>query len=155
MDVNSDLSLTGYGIGDLFGFSVSWANDLAADGNPDVIVGAPKNDSATGSRANTGCIYVYDGGSSMDNIPDWHRYGGSAGDHFGWSVCGAGDIDSKGNSQLVVGAPYNDTGGDDVGEVEVLMIPEFPPLLLVVILLRPLFLMICASKKRRKKQDEN
>jgi hypothetical protein len=36
--------------------------------------------------------------------------GGSAGDRFGYSVSGAGDIDDDGNDDIVIGAPYADNG---------------------------------------------
>jgi hypothetical protein len=45
--------------------------------------------------------------------------GQSSGDRFGWSVHGAGDINSDGYDDIIVGAPYNANGGSGAGAVYV------------------------------------
>lgn len=80
----------------LFGHSVSDAGDIDMDGMGDVIVGAPL------AQDGTGRVLVYDGHAN-EVAHDWK--GENPGDHFGWSVSSAGDIDDDGFSDLVIGAP--------------------------------------------------
>ncbi len=102
-----------------FGFNVTYLGDINGDGYYDVAVGAPYNDSADGSRADCGAVYIFFGYPSMDlyhgkNI-DVARanvsiYGANAGDHFGWSVADAGDLNGDGYDDMIVGAPDALTG---------------------------------------------
>lgn len=89
---------------DSLGFSVSSAGDVNGDGYDDIVVGAPKNDAA-GNGA--GRAYIYFGGLSFDNIPDLILTGLHAGDEFGCSVSGAGDVNGDGFDDVIVGA-WND-----------------------------------------------
>lgn len=91
--------------GDDFGRAVADAGDVDQDGFPDVVVGAPRAD---GNGANSGRVLVYSGrtGELL-----WQRDGDFAGDLFGWSVDGVGDIDGDGASDLIVGAPSWDNNG--------------------------------------------
>lgn len=111
-----DLILTGGSAGDWFGLSVSAAGDVNGDGYADIIVGAPRND-VGGTDA--GRAYVYHGGSSMDNVADVTLTGLSAGDGFGISVSGAGDVNGDGYSDVIVGAHGSDAGGIDAGRAYV------------------------------------
>jgi len=94
-----------------YGTSVAPAGDVNGDGFGDVIVGAESD--GTGGKA-----YVYFGGSSPDAVADLTLTGEASGDSFGHSV-GAGDVNGDGKSDLIVGAPYNDTGGVDAGRAYV------------------------------------
>jgi hypothetical protein len=94
-----------------FGFSVSGAGDVNSDGYDDVIVGARGADNAV---FNSGAAYVFSGqtGSLLHTLvsPYQEIYG-----RFGKSVSGAGDVNSDGYDDVVVGAPaetyvYNDAG---------------------------------------------
>jgi len=151
MDSTSDLTLTGETAGDRFGYSVSGAGDMDDDGAPDVIVGAPFYDDGTDTDA--GIIYIYKGGSSMDNTADWADKGENADDHFGWSVSFAGDVNNDGYQDVVVGAPgYDDTTPDpdntDAGKSYVLStIPEFT--MMAVPLSIVLVVLIIRRKKKR------
>ena len=133
MDSASDVTLTGEGAGDKFGYSVSCAGDIDCDGGPEVVIGAPYH--TDGGRAACGAIYIFFGGSGMDSTADYTYYGESAGDHFGWSVGFCGDIDKDSLQEVIVGAPdFN----NDAGKAYVLyetIIPEFPILILPMILI--------------------
>lgn len=95
-----------------FGFSVSDAGDVNADGIPDFIVGAPyaNNDGGT--------AYVLFGSSSLGSNSPLYVTSLNGGNGFaitysggtyttGWSVSGVGDINADGISDLVIGAPDN------------------------------------------------
>ena len=110
MDNVADIILTGGGANNYFGFSVSSAGDVNNDGYPDVIVG-------TGS--NIGKTYIYYGGPAMDNIADviFTR----PGEYLGYSVSAAGDVNSDGYSDVIVGAngkAYIYYGGSPMNNVE-------------------------------------
>ncbi|MBL0055239.1 MAG: FG-GAP repeat protein [Chitinophagaceae bacterium] len=93
-----------------FGFSVSSAGDVNGDGYSDVAIGAPYYDD--GANADEGRAFVYHGSAaglsaSPNNIPDDAN---QAGARFGYSVAFAGDVNSNGFSDLIIGAPYFDDG---------------------------------------------
>ncbi|HMS35107.1 MAG TPA: FG-GAP-like repeat-containing protein [Ignavibacteria bacterium] len=100
MDTVSDVTMTGEGLNNYFGYSVSSAGDMNNDNYGDVIISALRNNSYTGKA------YVYFGGAAMNNIADVSMYGETAGDNFGLSVSGAGDVNDDGYSDVIVGAPY-------------------------------------------------
>jgi len=112
VDNIADVTMTGVTSGDLFGTSVSAAGDVNGDGYSDIIVSANVND-AGGSNA--GRVYIFFGGTSMDNIADVIMTGEAAGDLFGSSVSTAGDVNGDGYSDVIVGAHSNDAGGSGAG----------------------------------------
>ncbi|MBK8983682.1 MAG: FG-GAP repeat protein [Ignavibacteria bacterium] len=112
MDSTADVVLTEEAANDYFGNSVSSAGDVNSDGYSDVVVGAPGND-AGGNNA--GRAYIYFGGNAMDNTADVILTGAATGDYFGSSVSTAGDVNGDGYSDIVVGAKFNDAGGNDAG----------------------------------------
>ncbi|MBV6479512.1 MAG: hypothetical protein HGGPFJEG_02286 [Ignavibacteria bacterium] len=103
---------TGYAADDYFGYSVSNAGDVNGDGFDDVIVGAPQNDAAA---ADAGRAYIFFGGNTINSGVDVILSGAASGDKFGWTVSGAGDLNSDGYDDVIVGAPFNDNGGADAG----------------------------------------
>ncbi|MBK8553117.1 MAG: FG-GAP repeat protein [Ignavibacteria bacterium] len=107
-----DVILTGAAAGDKFGISVSSAGDINGDGFFDVIAGANFND-AGGSNA--GRAYIYFGGNTMNNVADVILTGASVNDYFGSSLSSAGDVNSDGYIDVIVGAIRNDAGGTDAG----------------------------------------
>ena len=103
---------TGYAADDFFGYSVANAGDVNGDGYDDIIVGAPQNDAAA---ADAGRAYIYFGGNTINSGVDVILNGVAAGDKFGWSVSGSGDLNSDGYDDVIIGAPFNDNGGTDAG----------------------------------------
>jgi hypothetical protein len=103
---------TGETAGDYFGIT-SGAGDVNDDGYDDLIVGACRND-AGGTSA--GQAYVFSG---VDGDTLCIFTGEAAGDYFGNSVSGAGDVNNDGYDDLIVGALYNDAAGDLAGRVYV------------------------------------
>lgn len=116
MNARPDVVLTGEAAGDRFGISVAGAGDMNKDGIADVIVGAYQNDAG---GLDAGRAYVYYGGPSMSGRPDQIWSGASAGDLFGFSVAGAGDVNHDGYSDAVVGAYQNGAGGKGAGRAYV------------------------------------
>ncbi|MEM3342658.1 MAG: FG-GAP-like repeat-containing protein, partial [Thermoplasmata archaeon] len=81
-----------------FGFSLA-VGDIKGDGTKnDLIVGAPWNNSGAG------CVYIFYGGPSEDNISDLKIDSPDNG-RFGYSVS-AGNFNGTGPDELVVGEPY-------------------------------------------------
>ena len=115
-DVIPDLILSGEAAIDRFGFSVAGAGDVNGDGFADLVVGAFSND-AGGNDA--GRAYVYHGGPTADPNPDLVLTGEAAGNQFGISVAGAGDVNADGFADLIVGAPTNGAGGFNAGRAYV------------------------------------
>ena len=100
--------------GDNFGFSVSRAGDVDGDGFDDVIVGAV-GDEPNGARSGSARVF-----SGLDGSILYTFEGDSAGDRFGFSVSGAGDLNGDGFADLIVGARQDDNNGTDSGSVRVL-----------------------------------
>ncbi|MFT7619598.1 MAG: hypothetical protein ACI97A_003254 [Planctomycetota bacterium] len=84
---------------DFFGVSVSGLGDLNNDGFDDFAVGAFGDDD---QGLDSGSVRVFSGfdGSTMMTL-----YGLAAGDRFGTSVSGTGDVNNDGTNDFVVGAP--------------------------------------------------
>lgn len=107
------LTLEGGFNGEELGAAVAGAGDVDADGAADWLVGIPSADTG-GSDA--GRVLLLQGGAAPDVVPDWTRDGAAAGDRFGATLGGAGDIDADGFADFLVGAPGTDgPGGSDAG----------------------------------------
>ncbi|HMS64667.1 MAG TPA: FG-GAP-like repeat-containing protein [Ignavibacteria bacterium] len=98
MNNAADVTITGEPGGSSFGASVSSAGDINGDGYADVISGAYAYNTFTGK------VYVYFGGSSMNNVVDAALTGEGTGNSFGRSVSSAGDINADGYDDILIGA---------------------------------------------------
>ncbi len=91
MDTNADVTINFQNQG----IEISGIGDVNNDSYDDVIVG-----SADWNEA-----YIYYGGANMDSVSDLILKGEYDGDYFGMSVSGAGDVNSDGYDDVIVGAP--------------------------------------------------
>jgi hypothetical protein len=106
--------INGSSQGNLFGWDVSFADDVNNDGLWDIIVGAPGNNSDTGSA------YIFNSVNSLSSFLDSSNAyltlnGKSPGDGFGFSVSSAKDLNNDGFSDVIVGAPFADNPETDLG----------------------------------------
>ncbi|MDY7076464.1 MAG: integrin alpha [Chloroflexota bacterium] len=118
----ADWSVTGDQASAHFGAAVSTAGDLNGDGYTDVIVGAPDYDSV---QSDTGTAFVYHGSPTglTTGSADWTTTGDQTAAHFGTAVSTAGDVNSDGYADVIIGAPRVDVSGTttltDTGQVYV------------------------------------
>ncbi|MBI2890719.1 MAG: FG-GAP repeat protein [Nitrospirae bacterium] len=118
--------------GDLFGTSVAGAGDVNGDGRGDFIVAAPDADSdpvaCPAGASERGVVRVYSGADAQILA----RFcGDAANDYFGWSVGSAGDINTDGRPELIIGAYLADATVADAGKAYVFRLsqgiaPPFP-----------------------------
>jgi len=90
-----------------FGSCVSGAGDLNNDGFDDIMIGGSDK------------VYVYYGGLPMDTIPDLIINGEGRWADFGTSLSFAGDVNNDGHTDLLVGAPYSNAVGNNMGRAYV------------------------------------
>jgi hypothetical protein len=130
------LQYTGELGNDNAGRSVAGAGDTNRDGLADILIGALGNDEG---GADAGAAYLIPGslvpasaglGSGVPIV----KLRGSGNENAGFSVAGAGDANSDGFADILIGAPLNDTAGTDAGAAYlVLLRPGLPPNSLLVI----------------------
>ncbi len=88
--------------GSTLGFGLAAAGDINDDGEPDLLVGAPP-----ATSADTGFVRLYTA-STGALIQEFSS--GMAGDAYGDSAAGLGDIDGDGVDDFIVGAHKSDSG---------------------------------------------
>jgi hypothetical protein len=95
-----------------FGFCVSGAGDVNADGFDDFIVGAPFADAGTIAEAGYAAVYSGATGTVL-----YEYYGSSDNSWLGYSVAGGGDINGDGFDDFIIGAPRTPLSWIYKGEV--------------------------------------
>ena len=112
-----NITITGEGADDDFGWQVAPAGDVNGDGVQDLIVGAPSNDAVAGFA---GRAYIFYGPlTGKINAADANAIisAEAFGDNLGFSVASAGDVNNDGVDDIIVGARSNDTRGIQSGRV--------------------------------------
>jgi hypothetical protein len=112
VDVNFDLFLGTATSLDYFGESVGSAGDVNGDGYEDLVVGARGFNVTPGPIVDAGVAFVYFGGPASDDVADLVIPGAISNGELGASVAGVGDVNNDGFDDLIVGAPEDDTGGE-------------------------------------------
>ncbi|MEO8352620.1 MAG: integrin alpha, partial [Chthoniobacteraceae bacterium] len=122
LDGTNGFKITGVGVYDQFGFTVSRAGDINGDDFDDLIVGAPY---AQANGVISGAAYVVFGQanafaatlavSTLDGSNGFKISGTAAGDEAGFAVSGAGDVNDDGFDDIIVGARLADANGSDSG----------------------------------------
>jgi hypothetical protein len=146
-----------------FGWSVCGASDFNDDGYPDLIVGAPQNDSSDGSKNAAGAVFIFYGGSSFVNDScinaDNVSYGENTNDNFGWSVHSAGDVNGDNYLDIIVGAPkFDNNSYTDAGKIYILStdvkhtIPEYSQIIIPILFL---FMLITYVRNNAHKTQVN
>ncbi len=113
----ADITITGEGAGNDFGWRAAPAGDVNGDGIQDVIVGAPSYDGIAGFA---GRAYLFHGPFNGDiNAADADAIisAQAFGDNLGFSVASAGDVNNDGFDDIIVGARSSDANGIQSGRV--------------------------------------
>ena len=110
---NADVRLEGNQTGAELGASVAGVGDVNGDGFSDVIVGAPLFNNG---QTDEGMAFVYHGSAGgVSENADVRLEGNQTGAELGASVAGAGDVNGDGFSDVIVGAPFFDSGQSNEG----------------------------------------
>ena len=108
-------SITGDGSADAVGTSVS-TGDVDGDGLPDVVLGAPGQDSLGGRAHVVMGADLTAGTHSLGDVSHVSYTGATVFGDAGFSVASGHDSDGDGLDDLVIGGPGNSGGGTDAGE---------------------------------------
>jgi len=122
---NANASFIGEDSGDWSGGSVACAGDVNGDGYDDFLIGA-SDDEDGGSGA--GQSYLILGSAAADwgmdfDLSDANAsfWGEDAGDHSGWPVASAGDVNGDGYDDFLIGASNDEDGGADAGQTYLIL----------------------------------
>ena len=128
LDGANGFTITGIGLVDQSGYSVSSAGDVNGDGYDDLIIGAFGADPDGDRSGETYVVYGGEVAPGTDGVLALSDVGGTngfvlngidRGDDSGFSVSSAGDVNGDGYDDLVIGAPRADPNGDRSGETYV------------------------------------
>jgi hypothetical protein len=115
-DTKADVTLSSTG-SDYLGTAIEVVDDMDGDGEREIAVGG------TYDAYETGRVLLWNGpltSGSFDDTDAVARVDGQYSDHVGRSLTSL-DWDGDGTPDLVVGAPREDTGGNDAGMVYILL----------------------------------
>jgi hypothetical protein len=110
---------------DLFGSAVAGIGDLNGDGDFDLAVGAPGNDTGGTDRGGVWILFL----NTEGKVREKQKIADSAGDfggnlddkdRFGSAIADIGDVNGDGITDLAVGAPNDDDGSRNAGAVWIL-----------------------------------
>ncbi|HET6548242.1 MAG TPA: hypothetical protein VFG79_07300 [Solirubrobacter sp.] len=114
----ANVRLEGLGSSAKVGDKMVPAGDFNGDGINDVALGVWMVNGNGPTRSQGGAVYVVFGKAAPANVnlgdlgADGVRIEGAlAGDHLGWSLAPAGDVNRDGNADLLIGAPWADPSG--------------------------------------------
>lgn len=96
---------------DQLGRSIDGGYDVNGDGFADIIAGSPYADQ-NGSSSGEAIVF-----SGADGSVLYRKFGESASDEFGHSVCFVGDVNLDGHDDFAIGARYADNNGSNSGSV--------------------------------------
>ncbi len=105
-----------------FGASVSTAGDVNSDGYDDVVIGAHRYNTAATGQSEEGRVYLFYGSADgLSASPDWILDGDQAGANFGVAVSTAGDVNSDGYDDIIIGASGYANNEGKVGKAYVFL----------------------------------
>ena len=94
------------------------AGDFNGDGIADIALGVWMVNGDSPTRSQAGAVYVVFGRKDLGNVnlgslgSNGVRIEGAlAGDHLGWSIAPAGDVNGDGKADLLIGTPWADPSG--------------------------------------------
>ncbi len=123
LDGNNGFRLDGLAANYLLGRSVSAAGDINGDGIDDLILGAI-GANANGNTSSGSSFVIYGTNtpftptvnlSTLDSSSGFRIDGVANNDQSGFAVNTAGDVNGDGIDDLIVGAPYTDSNGNQSG----------------------------------------
>jgi len=115
----ANASFWGENAEDHSGRSVAAAGDVDGDGYDDFLIGAYGADDGGSNAGQTYLILGKTEGWAMDtslSAVDASFWGENVGDWSSYSVAAAGDVDSDGYDDFLIGAFFNDDGGSNAGQ---------------------------------------
>ena len=112
---------------DGFGSAVTSLGDFDGDDITDIVVGARRDDDGGTNAGAVWLVRLNEIGSVKEQSKISASSGNftgtlDAGDQFGAAVASLGDLNGDGVGDLIVGAPYDDDGGEDAGAVWILFL---------------------------------
>jgi hypothetical protein len=106
-------SISGFPLGDDFGFAVAGLGDIDGDDRGDFAVGSPRADD---TESNVGLVRVYSGGPPVPAL--LHTFVGDDEDQrLGGALADAGDVDGDGTRDLIAGTSAQNDPGQDFARV--------------------------------------